>query len=173
MTEKKNRGPNDGGSQASDEQVADLRTISTGYVRPKDRDPYDHTVTFEEYHYYAQRTREEEKAYESPSMDWKALLFGKKEKVETSADGAVIEGRGRTEISDEEWVNANRVLRLTSWGSCEIAIMLVLFFFFFFFFMDFWASADYYISRLLPYHGRHSGAVEYWIRHWIDGLGTG
>lgn len=125
MNEKKTHDdPNGSGSTASSDeqaQLGNLAIVASGYVRPKDRKPYDHTITFEEYNYYAQRTREEEKSYEAPSMDWKALLFSKKDEKKTEAetsDGAAVEG-GRADISDEEWVNASRIMRLTSWGSCE------------------------------------------------------
>ena len=91
-------------------QVVELMTGPSDRVRPIDRKPYDHTITFEEYNYYAQRTREVEKTYAAPGMDWKALLSKK--------EGASGGEAGRVEIADEEWVNANRALRMASCGSC-------------------------------------------------------
>ena len=125
MTTEKKLSP-DGSPSSYDEspQVADLSTIApeTGYIKPKDRKPHDHSVSFEEYQYYAKRSREIEKTYDAPSMDWKAIFLPKKNP--SDADGVVAESEpnesGRMNVSDEEWINANRALRVTSWGTCEL-----------------------------------------------------
>ena len=93
---------------------------SADYIRPKDRKPYDPTVTFEEYNYYAKKTREEEKAYDAPSINFRALLpSGKKDKSDVESSSWAEAEAGRVEITDKEYADANRLLRLASWGSCE------------------------------------------------------
>jgi len=104
------------------------------YIKPQGRKPHDPDVTFEEYYYYAQKTREEEKTIESaPRTNWREVLLRKKAEVPhevsteepgaqpstnlTAADFANRENR--LEISDEEWSNASRTLRTASWGACE------------------------------------------------------
>ncbi|RFU32356.1 hypothetical protein B7463_g4002, partial [Scytalidium lignicola] len=95
------------------------------YIKPQWRKPHDPDVTFEEYHYYAQRTREEEKSLESPSLNWREIVLRKKQGHEDS-DATVTHltatdftsHENRLEISDEEWTNASRAFRTASWGAC-------------------------------------------------------
>lgn len=99
------------------------------YTKPQHRDTHDHTVAFEEYHYYAQQSREEEKTFESPKLNWREVLLRKKNErdVRENATTSVRElteedlsnHSRRLEITDEEWVNASRAFRTTSWGACE------------------------------------------------------
>lgn len=99
------------------------------YIRPQHRDIHDHTVAFEEYHYYAQQSREEEKTFESPKLVWSEVLLRKKDERDVR-ENAMTSVRELTEedlsnpshrlkITDEEWVNASRAFRTTSWGACE------------------------------------------------------
>jgi hypothetical protein len=104
-----------------------MRAPST-YIKPQGRKPHDSDVTFEEYYYYAQRTRAEEAAIEAPKTDWREIVLRKK-------NPAAVEGQDvpvshltaedfanrdhRLEISDEEWTNASRMFRTASWGACE------------------------------------------------------
>ena len=102
----------------------------TSIVRPQHRKLHDSSVTFEEYHYYALRTRAEEdatvgtpvaektgiisqvlrrKAASSPEAEKQALGAGEKN---------VADPRARLEISDEEWSNASRMLRSANAAAC-------------------------------------------------------
>lgn len=100
--------------------------VSTGYIKPQHREVHDSRVMFEEYHYYAQKTREEQMTYESPKLQWREVLLRKKNEHE-SEDTAVQKlseeilssPEKRMHISDEEWANASRAFRTTSWGACE------------------------------------------------------
>lgn len=103
----------------------------SGYIKPQARAPHDPNVAFEEYHYYAQKTREEEDSLESPKLNLRQLVSLKKNPQDSSVgenptvtltekDYASVENR--LEISDEEWTNASRALRTTSWGACELSV---------------------------------------------------
>ncbi|OQE06788.1 hypothetical protein PENVUL_c016G02336 [Penicillium vulpinum] len=74
--------------------------IST-LIKPQARETYDVNVTFEEYHYYSKKTREEEEYLEPPVLN---KDFSTRER--------------RLAITDEEWANATRSLRSASWGAC-------------------------------------------------------
>ncbi|KAG0649034.1 hypothetical protein D0Z07_5046 [Hyphodiscus hymeniophilus] len=101
----------------------------SNYIKPQGRKPHDSAVKFEEYHWYAHRTREEEKGLVSPKLAWREILLRKKN------DAGNLEGEDpvqaprltekdfgnashRLEISDEEWTNASRMFRTASWGAC-------------------------------------------------------
>jgi hypothetical protein len=107
-----------------DEVVLADRAHPPTYIKPQGRKPHDPDVTFEEYYYYAQRTRAEEAAIEAPKTDWREILLRKKKSAEgqtpvshlTADDFANREHR--LEISDEEWTNASRMFRTASWGAC-------------------------------------------------------
>ncbi|KAL1857235.1 hypothetical protein Plec18170_003354 [Paecilomyces lecythidis] len=104
-------------------------------IKPQHRRLHDPDVTFEEYHYYALKTREEEKnsppAVPTISI-WKALFkgAGQPETDEPEESASQTEERSnvlnmnlanranRLEITDEEWVNASRMMRTASWGAC-------------------------------------------------------
>ena len=51
------------------------------YVAPQARAPHDPNVSFEEYFYYAQGTREEENNIEPPKLNWRQFLHPKKKVV--------------------------------------------------------------------------------------------
>ena len=101
---------------------------STTFIRPQARKPHDPQVTFEEYHYYALRTREEERSFEAPKANWREIVLRKKSPNDIGpSDSALQESTQRktsqpsnhVEISDEEWTNASRAFRTASWGACE------------------------------------------------------
>ena len=109
----------------------DMVAAPSSYIKPQGRKPHDPDVTFEEYHFYAQKTREEEKNFVAPKTDWKEIILRKKK---THDDGPGASGghstheltakdfadrAHRLEISDEEWTNASRAFRTASWGACE------------------------------------------------------
>lgn len=99
------------------------------YIKPQGRKPHDPAVTFEEYYYYAQKTREEEKFLEAPKLNWREIVLRKKNEHDignnhgqeshhlTGADFTTQSAR--LEISDEEWTNASRAFRTASWGACQ------------------------------------------------------
>lgn len=96
------------------------------YIKPQHRAVHDPNVSFEEYHYYAKQTREEEKSFESPKLNWREVLLRKKNEHdfpettvrELTEEDLSIPSR-RLQITDEEWTNASRAFRTTSWGACE------------------------------------------------------
>ncbi|KAF2101224.1 hypothetical protein NA57DRAFT_34581 [Rhizodiscina lignyota] len=98
-------------------------TLST-YIRPQMRKVHDPDITFEEYHYYALRTREEEKTIEAPRTNWREVLLRKKSANHDENNDNAVQGfaehklADRTTITDEEWTNASRAFRTASWGAC-------------------------------------------------------
>jgi hypothetical protein len=103
----------------------------SGYIKPQARAPHDPNVAFEEYHYYAQKTREEEDSLESPKINLRQLVSLKKNPQDSSTGEhptATLTGKdyasveNRLTISDEEWTNASRALRTASWGACELMV---------------------------------------------------
>lgn len=96
---------------------ADSPVTRGSYFPPSQRKIHDSDVTFEEYHYYAQRTREEQKLLEAPQWQWKKVFSSKKkdahavdEKHETPSNTGAV-------ITEEEWTNASRSFRTASWGA--------------------------------------------------------
>ena len=99
----------------------------SNYIKPQGRKPHDPDVMFEEYHWYAKRTREEEKNFVSPKLAWREILLRKKNatengEVEVNHSAHLTEKdfgntAHRLEISDEEWTNASRMFRTASWGA--------------------------------------------------------
>ncbi|KAL1964898.1 hypothetical protein VTN77DRAFT_6251 [Rasamsonia byssochlamydoides] len=99
------------------------------FIKPQHRRLHDPDVTFEEYHYYALKTREEEKktaASASPTTTfWKTLFSGhpKQDESENSAPQKELtvnlaDRANRLEITDEEWTNASRMMRTATAGAC-------------------------------------------------------
>lgn len=92
-------------------------------IPPRLRRLYDPNVPFQEYQYYARQTREEQKntpppaagknilAYLIPTLQKAQKQTVKLAEVNTSDDAL------RANITDEEWVNASRAMRLTSAGA--------------------------------------------------------
>lgn len=118
-------------SHAADSTLFDGAT-QTGsphtHIKPQMRKTHDPDVTFEEYHYYAIRTREEERTLEAPRTQWKSLLAKKKHVSGQGEHGAaanmptekdLASRANRLEITDEEWTNASRAFRTASAGACE------------------------------------------------------
>ncbi len=103
-----------------------------GYIKPQARMLHDPDVTFEEYYYYAQKTREEERDLEAPQLNWRALLLRKKPANEvgghedSNLDAAhhhtelnYSSKEQRVQILDEEWRKASRAFRTAGWGACK------------------------------------------------------
>jgi hypothetical protein len=101
--------------------------VQSTYIKPQHRKPHDPDVTFEEYYYYAQRTREEELALEAPSLNWREIVLRKKTNHnEINGDSGMnvsedklADTKNRLEITDEEWTNASRMFRTASTGACK------------------------------------------------------
>lgn len=94
---------------------------TSAYVRPQARKLHDPDVSFEEYHFYAERTRKEQDGMVAPKSQWIQLLGGKKsEKDEPELHQASVnlaDPELRLTITDEEWANASRAFRTASWGA--------------------------------------------------------
>ena len=99
------------------------QVTQSNYIKPQARLLHDPAVTFEEYQYYASRTREEEKHLESPHLQWRQIINPKtnKEAHQHDADpeGNVPQANfakegDRIQITDEEWTNASRAMRTAS-----------------------------------------------------------
>jgi hypothetical protein len=107
------------------------RAVVNTYIKPQARKTHDADVKFEEYHYYAQRTREEEKTFEPPKTSWREILLRKKSQHDVAQEesttdssqqlnGAVSDKpTQKLEISDAEWTDASRAFRTASWGACQ------------------------------------------------------
>lgn len=123
-------------TQATAGDVPDPVTTANAYIKPQYRPPHDPTITFEEYHHYALKTRDKELALESPKLNWREWFSRRKHAAETDAPvGGVVsstpitrpgekgpadaEQSHRVDITDEEWENASRALRTASAGACK------------------------------------------------------
>jgi hypothetical protein len=104
-------------------------------IHPQHRLHHDINVTFEEYHYYALKTRaveNEEAANDTTKTGILQILFPpKRSAVEstTTSPPSGIDGEkgsadaprtkdGRLVVSDAEWINASRALRTATWAAC-------------------------------------------------------
>lgn len=101
------------------------------HIKPQLRKPHDPDVTFEEYRYYAHKTREEEETIEASKTNWREILLRKKHVHEAEQPGPearmpteheLASRANRLEITDEEWTNASRAFRTASWGACEYPV---------------------------------------------------
>jgi hypothetical protein len=107
-------------------------TYGAHIIKPQGRKPHDPDVSFEEYHYYAARTREEEQTLERPKTNWREIMLRKKAPnlIESTTAGRsdltekdFSSVANRLEISDEEWTNASRAFRTAGWGACKFPEM--------------------------------------------------
>ncbi|KAI1169995.1 transmembrane amino acid transporter protein-domain-containing protein [Nemania sp. FL0916] len=88
------------------------------YYPPRRRHVHDSNVTFEEYHFYAQRTREEQRHVAAPQWQWRTVFSSRKKGAEAGEEEHHHHGTSSNQITtDEEWVNASRALRTASWGA--------------------------------------------------------
>lgn len=112
-----------------------LQANSTA-IKPQARKLHDSSVTFEEYHYYALKTRAEEASLEKIHTNWKEIILRKKpahdalatddshrssdaeKQIATTGNANLSNRSNRIEISDEEWLNASRAFRTATWGAC-------------------------------------------------------
>ena len=119
-----------GSASSPDASTPDEQQVAPStFIKPQARLFHDPAVTFEEYRYYAQRTREEQRQLEPPKLRWREILNRTSAK-DADKTGAVAEREGvkateanfatpesRLLISDEEWTNASRALRTASSGA--------------------------------------------------------
>ncbi|KAJ5194510.1 uncharacterized protein N7498_007948 [Penicillium cinerascens] len=96
-------------------------------IRPQAREPYDPNITFEEYHYYARKTREEELTLESPVLNVRQMFKKTSEQevpsnIPTLTEADFRNPERRLQITNEEWNNASRSFRSASWGACFFLI---------------------------------------------------
>lgn len=92
--------------------------ISDVYYPPRQRRVHDSAVTFEEYSFYAQRTREEQRLHASPPWQWRTLFASRKKPADASEEEHNHHGASNDRIvTDEEWLNASRAFRTASWGA--------------------------------------------------------
>ena len=112
-----------------DDKAVEQVTQST-YIKPQARLLHDPAVTFEEYQYYAWRTREVEKHLESPQLRWRQIINPRTNKEapqnDAEPDGNVSQANfanegERLQITDEEWTNASRAMRT---ASCQLRTKL-------------------------------------------------
>ena len=111
-------------------------------IMPQERLLHDPAVTFDEYHYYAEKTRAEEdeaSRIETPQMGILQIMFPPKNgpsavhtASEASPPGGDYEKRQgsvagntnlarrdlRLTVTDEEWTNASRAMRTATWAAC-------------------------------------------------------
>lgn len=103
-----------------------VQSPGTG-IRPQHRKLHDTSVTFEEYHHYAQLTRAEEEESTTPETGVLSIIFPSKSDggVQQSTDGNqkdagalnISDPATRMTISDLEWTNASRALRTATRGA--------------------------------------------------------
>lgn len=95
-------------------------------MAPRLRKLHDSDVSFQEYHYYARLTREEQKTWAKPvaGKNFLAYLIPNLQKAETGpaevANQAMVNISDREKrklISDDEWANASRALRTAGTGA--------------------------------------------------------
>lgn len=123
-------------TQATAGDVRDPVHTASAYIKPQYRPPHDPTITFEEYHHYALKTRDKELALEAPKLNWREWFSRRKHAANADAPaGGVVsstpitspaekgpadaEQSHRVDITDEEWENASRALRTASAGACK------------------------------------------------------
>lgn len=105
--------------------VADPVSYGTA-IKPQARKLHDPDVSFEEYHYYALRTREEEKSLVVAKTHWKEIVLRQKPSVAATrapSDVNISNRENRNAISDREWTDASRAFRTASWGACFYLIV--------------------------------------------------
>jgi hypothetical protein len=96
--------------------------INDGRISPQHRKLYDSTVSFEEYHYYAELTRAEQannaavdNAHKVPLL--KVIFPSKSNKIELDSRLTELNTNiagNRATVTDAEWVNASKALRNAS-----------------------------------------------------------
>lgn len=100
-----------------DEKLGDYQpTTEPTHIRPSQRKVHDSDITFEEYHFYAQRTREEQRQAEAPVWQWRTV-FRKKSADSTEQSKSPPPAPTGSIVTEDEWANASRAFRTASWGA--------------------------------------------------------
>ena len=89
----------------------------SSYYPPSQRKVHDSRVTFEEYHFYAQRTREEQRLLESPHWHWRTVFSSRKKTTNHVEEKDEPQLNAGEVVTDEEWSNASRAFRTAGWGA--------------------------------------------------------
>lgn len=105
----------------------DVKESPTVLIRPQTRPLHDTSITFEEYNYYAKKTRAEEEEHLGDiqgTRGWAEMVFPSKSGMgasnvssaekhgeEINATMDLSDPEKRANISDQEWTNASRALR--------------------------------------------------------------
>lgn len=111
--------------------LGELRSRAVA-IKPQQRLLHDPSVTFEEYLFYAERTRAEEDrlaAAQKPKITLRSVFIPGTAKISEGADGGwgvstetaelnLSDPVVRAGVSDEEWTNASRALRTASAAAC-------------------------------------------------------
>ena len=80
--------------------TSEQHVVQSTYIKPQARKLHDSDVTFEEYHYYALKTREEEKGLESPKMNWREIMLRKKKAHDAGeSNGGHDPSKDHTEVN--------------------------------------------------------------------------
>lgn len=106
------------------------KAVSTGtpaLIRPVTRPLHDSTISFEEFAYYAAKTREEEETHINDivgTQGWLEMIFPSKSGMGAGNNSAaerhgadiaahvnLADPQARMQITDDEWNNASRALR--------------------------------------------------------------
>ena len=93
--------------------------INDGRIAPQHRKLYDKTVSFEEYHHYAEITRDDQATASSAVAGHKIPLLkvifppksNKSELDDKMATLNTSKAANRVTITDSEWINASKALR--------------------------------------------------------------
>lgn len=103
---------------SDNEKSASSPPVTRAYIPPSERKVHDSGVTFEEYYYYAQRTREEQRQLAAPQWQWRTVFSSHKRPADSGEEEheAASNAAGRA-VTDEEWSNASRAFRTASWGA--------------------------------------------------------
>jgi hypothetical protein len=133
--------------EGGDPRLSHSAARPSTFIAPQERLLHDPAVSFEEYHYYALKTREredtEDAAISMPKTRIRDLLIppkstphdiidaqtvtppseddsvkGNGEKRRSSLNANLAERAQRAQITDAEWVNASRMLRSATGAAC-------------------------------------------------------
>lgn len=119
--------------KVGDEKFAADANYPSGQVGrhppPSQRKVHDTDVTFEEYDFYAKRTREEQRTKEAPVLIWRtAIQRLRRRESDHSTEHRDEKPAAPTGlvITEDEWTNASRAFRTASWGAVFYLVSMFL-----------------------------------------------
>lgn len=127
LTLRSPKAPPAGMAMADEKTDGNLVQANNNVILPKYRKLHDTNVSFEEYHYYAQKTRDEQNSLSKHDEEYRSkrdILFRRNKPVKDdsspSPENSVDNRRpsGRFSVSDEEWSDASRLMRTARAGAC-------------------------------------------------------